>query len=145
MTSQAVSPRSVKVSEEVEGGDSVNEGASESNNEEQRALQEFDVDFERDSASGTPSSHFKGNSGTLRTHLHWRSWCPHGVSGRGVSSQHGHWHPGEDQVDVATAALDHCFFQSMPGEESFPVLVMVDHVKSMLSAHAVSMKGAVIE
>ena len=56
MTSQAVSPRSVKVSEEVEGGDSVNEGASESNDEEQRALQEFDLDFERDSASCTPTS-----------------------------------------------------------------------------------------
>ena len=61
-----------------------------------------------------------------------------------MSSQRGHWHLGEDQVDVATVALDHCFFQNMSGEESFPVLVMVDHVKSMLSAHAVSMKGAVI-
>ena len=64
VTSQAVSPRVGKVSEEVEGGDSVNEGASESNDEEQRAMQEFDVDFERDSASCTPSSHFRGNSGT---------------------------------------------------------------------------------
>ena len=143
MTSQAVSPRVGKVSEEVEGGDSVNEGASESNDEEQRALQEFDVDFERDSASCTPTS--EEIQEELRTHLHYRSWCSHGVSRRGVSSQHGHWHPGEDQFDVATVALDHCFFQYMPGEESFPVLVMVDHVKSMLSAHAVSMKGAVIE
>ena len=46
MTSQAVSPRIGKVSEEVEGGDSVNEGSSESNDEEQRVLQEFDVDSE---------------------------------------------------------------------------------------------------
>ena len=56
MTSQAVSPRVGKVSEEVEGGDSVNEGASESNDEEQRALQEFDVDFERDPTSPPPAS-----------------------------------------------------------------------------------------
>ena len=47
-------------------------------------------------------------------------------------------------MDVVTVVLDNCFFQNMSGEESFPVLVMVDHVKSMLSAHAVSMKGAVI-
>ena len=69
MTSQAVSPRVGKVSEEVEGGDSVNEGASESNDEEQLALQEFDVDFERDPTSPPPASctlsfHFRGNSGT---------------------------------------------------------------------------------
>ena len=62
-----------------------------------------------------------------------------------MSSQRGHWHLGEDQVDVATIALDHCFFQNMPGEESFPVLVMVDDVKRMLSANAVSMKCAVLE
>ena len=48
-------------------------------------------------------------------------------------------------MDVATVALDHCFFQNMPREESFPVLVMVDHVKRMLSANTVSMKCAVIE
>ena len=40
MTSRAVSPRVGKVSEEVEGGDSdVNECSSESNEEEQHALQ----------------------------------------------------------------------------------------------------------
>ena len=47
MTSRAVSPRVGKVSEEVEGGDSdVNECSSESNEEEQHALQGFDVDSE---------------------------------------------------------------------------------------------------
>ena len=97
MTSRAVSPRVGKVSEEVEGGDSeVNEGASESNEEEQHALQLFDVDSETERetrqvrrqrrAHRPPTS--EEIQEHLRTHLPYRSWCPHCVSGRGVSSQH---------------------------------------------------------
>ena len=48
-------------------------------------------------------------------------------------------------MDVATVALDYCFLRNMPGEESIPVLVMRDRETRMLSAHAVPMKGAVVE
>ena len=154
MTSRAVSPRVGKVSEEVEGGDSdVNECSSESNEEEQHALQGFDVDSETERetrqvrhqrrAHRPPTS--EEIQEHLRTHLPYRSWCPHCVSGRGVSSQHRRRDPGKDQVDKATVALDCCFLRNMPGEESIPVLVMRDRETRMLSAHAVPMKGAVVE
>ena len=48
-------------------------------------------------------------------------------------------------MDVATVALDYCFLRNMPGEESIPVLVMRDRETRMLSAHAVPLKGAVVE
>ena len=48
-------------------------------------------------------------------------------------------------MDVATVALDYCFLRNMPGEESIPVLVMRDRETRMLSAHAVPMKGAIVE
>ena len=126
------------MSEEVEGGDSdVNECSSESN---EHALQGFDVDSETERetrqvrrqrrAHRPPTS--EEIQEHLRTHLPYRS-------------QHRRRDPGEYQVDVATVALDYCFLRNMPGEESIPVLVMRDRETRMLSAHAVPMKGAVVE
>ena len=81
----------------------------------------------------------------LRTHLPYRSWCQHCVSGRGVSTQHRRRNPGEHSVEGATVAVDYCFLRNTPGEESIPVLVMRDRETRLLSAHAVPMKGGVIE
>ena len=81
----------------------------------------------------------------LRTHLPYKSWCHHCVSGRGVSTQHRGRSPGEDSVEVAAVAVDCCFLRNTPGEESIPVLVMRDQRTCPLSAHAVPMKGVVVE
>ena len=63
------------------------------------------------------------------------SWSPH----------HRRRTSGEDSVEVATFAVDDCFLRRPPGEESMPVLVMRDRETRLLSAHAVPMKGAVVE
>ena len=67
------------------------------------------------------------------------------MSGRGVSTQHRRRNLGEDSVEVATVAVDYCFLRNTTGEESIPVLVMRDRETCLLSAHAVPMKGAVVE
>ena len=67
------------------------------------------------------------------------------MSGRGVSTQHRWRTPGEDSVEVATVAADYCFLRNTPGEESIPELVMRDRETRLVSAHAVPMKGAVVE
>ena len=41
----------------------------------------------------------------LRSHLPYKFWCQHCVSGRGVSTQHRRRNPGEDSVEVATVAV----------------------------------------
>ena len=79
----------------------------------------------------------------LRTHVPYRSRCQHCVSGRGVSTQHRRRIPGKDSVEVATVAVD-CL-RNTPGEDSIPVLVMRDRETRPLSAHAVPLKGAVME
>ena len=133
MTPRAACPGVGKLSEEAEGGYSVvNEGARESNDEEHRQVR-------RQCRAHRPPT--EENQEHLRTHLPYWSWCPHSVSGRGVRSQHHRKDPGEDQVDVATVALDCGFFQDMPGEESIPVLVRRDRETRMLSADAVLVKG----
>ena len=81
----------------------------------------------------------------LRTHLSFRSWCQHCVSGRGVSAQHRRRTPGKNSVEVATVAADRCFFRNTPNEESIPELVVRDTETRQLSVHTVPMKGAVVE
>ena len=45
----------------------------------------------------------------LRTHLPYKSWCQHCVTGRGVITQHRRRNLGEDSAEVATVAVDECF------------------------------------
>ena len=133
------------MSEEVEGADS-EVGSSESN----FARVPMSIPRQTGRQTGRPDKSTASAVHTvlprhLRTHLPYRSWCPHCVSGRGVSSQHRRRDPGEDQVDVATVALDYCSLRNMPSGECIPVLVMRDRETRMLSANAVPMNGAVVE
>ena len=127
-------------------------GESTSDDEEQDPSVSHGIDDESEIERGTPtpsttSVHIvpptvEETQEHLRTHLPYRSWCQHCVSGRGVSTQYRGRSPGEDSVEVAAVAVDCCFLRSTPGEESILVLVMRDRETCQLSAHAVPMKGA---
>lgn len=87
----------------------------------------------------------------LPLHLHYRSWCPHCVFGKGHSSHHRR---GEDGLrDEPTIHLDYCFFSSKTAdlddeeenESSVKVLVMYDDQLDALWALRVAKKGALPE
>ena len=60
-----------------------------------------------------------------------------------LEQQHRRRDPGQDSVEVATVAVDCCFLRKH--EESIPVFEMRNRETRLLSAHAVPMKGAVVE
>ena len=72
------------------------------------------------SVTHTSLFHSAGTQEHLRTHFSHGSWCPHCVSGRGVSNQHRPRNLGGDQLKVATVAAVHCFLRKR--DDSIPVL-----------------------
>ena len=150
--SRAVSPLLEQVSD-AEEVQEIEESPSNDEEQDQCVLlwidDESEIERERRPLRRQRHSHRLPTSSEmkehLRTHLPYRSWCQHCVSGRGVGTQRRRRNPGEDSVEVAIVAVDHCFFRNTPGEESIPVLVMRDPETRLLAAHAVPMKGAVVE
>ena len=148
--SRAVSPLLEQVSDEEEVQE-IEESPSDDEEQDHCVLHgiddESEIERERRPLRRQRHSHRLPTSSEmkehLRTHLPYRSWCQHCVSGRGVGTQRRQRNPGEDSVEVAI--VDHCFLRNTPGEESIPVLVMRDPETRLLSAHAVPMKGAVVE
>ena len=82
--------------------------------------------------------------------LHWpfRSWCPHCVRGKGVSSPHRTTDDKEDRLDetgITTVSMDYCFVT--PGEDEdrsakdHPVLIIYDKRTASMFALPVGHKG----
>jgi hypothetical protein len=73
------------------------------------------------------------------THLPFRSWCPHCVSGKARNRPHRKL---KDKVhQVPNIVVDYCFLKGEGDEESLIVQVARDEESSYLFAHAVPRKG----
>ena len=125
--SRAVSPLPEQVSDE-ENVDEIEESTSD--DEEQDHCEVHGIDdeseIEREARQLRRQRHAHRSPTVeemqehLCTHLPYRSWCQHGVSGRGVSTQHRRRNPGEDSVQVATAAVHYCFLETRQAKIQFP-------------------------
>lgn len=73
------------------------------------------------------------------THLPFRNWCPHCVSGKARNRPHK---KQKDKVhQVPNIVVDYCFLGGEGDEESLVVQVTRDEASSYLFAHAVPRKG----
>ena len=83
-----------------------------------------------------------------RTHFPCRSWCRHRVDARASNPAHRgrkFAKAVEDDKVMKQVSYDCCFLRDQPGMESAKILVSKDCATRMLSAHVVSLKGAVID
>ena len=77
-------------------------------------------------------------------HIHYRSWCPHCVAGKGIPHQHRTGRETDEEQIGVTIRLDYCFFSLEDEEEDKdlkPILVVYDHSKRAIWAMAVEEKG----
>ena len=79
----------------------------------------------------------------MTSHIPYRSWCKHCISGRGQSDHHRHQLGGGDQ-EVPTISLDYAFLGESGGESDKlqPMLVLKDRKSGTIRAHMVEEKGA---
>ena len=77
------------------------------------------------------------------THIRFRNWCAHCVSGRGQSDHHERQVAIEDQ-EVLTISIDYAFLGEGGGERDKlqPMLVMKYRKSGTIKAHLVEEKGA---
>ena len=76
-------------------------------------------------------------------HIQYRSWCPHCVHGRGVSSPHRTDQEVED-LGVATLSMDYCFMTEEEKDEDIcPTLIVYDDKAMSIWALPVENKGPV--
>ena len=83
-----------------------------------------------------------------RTHIPYRSWCRHCVAARASNPAHRcrkFAKAVEDDKDMKQVSYNFCFLRDQPGMESAKILVSKDRATRMVSAHAVPLKGAVID
>lgn len=76
------------------------------------------------------------------THLPYRTWCPHCVAGKGISSQHRRSQDSQEDAIGATISADYCF--ATPEDESagsIPTLVMYDNKHGNIWPLRVKRKG----
>ena len=78
-------------------------------------------------------------------HFKYRSWCPHCVAGKGISSQHRQNSDGHSDEVGATVSLDYCFMiadEEVEAEEEDmrAILVGYDHEKFGFCALPVARK-----
>ena len=79
-----------------------------------------------------------------RTHVPYRPWCPHCVSGRKANWSHTAEQPRTSNA-VPEVHLDYCFFRNQPGGKSAPTIVLKDRDAKALAAHVVPYKGGDLE
>ena len=76
----------------------------------------------------------------LPLHLHYRSWCPDCVAGRGTQAPH--LTTGDEEDNGATVHMDYAFqSQKDKDEDANPILVAYEEVTKMFWALAVTHKG----
>ena len=76
------------------------------------------------------------------THLPFRSWCPHCVSGKAQDRQHKK-RENQDEKQIPEIVFDYVFLASAEDDETIPIRVARDWHTHMLFAHAVPRKGMV--
>ena len=65
----------------------------------------------------------------LPLHLEYRSWCPHCVAGKGISTQHRQRIGDKEELGI-TLSLDYCFMTADDVESDMrAILVCNDHSK----------------
>ena len=75
------------------------------------------------------------------THIPFRSWCSHCISGRGHNDHHKKQLHDEEQ-EVPTISLDYAFMNSKESEEEAqPIIVLKDRRSGTIKAHMVEEKG----
>ena len=92
----------------------------------------------RDPGAPTPKEVDQHNA----THLPFRSWCPHCLSGK-AQDQHHKKREEQDEKQIPEIVLDYVFLASADDEETIPIQVARDRRTQMLFAHVVPRKGMV--
>merc|ERR1712240_2189 len=78
------------------------------------------------------------------THLPFRSWCPHCVSGKAQDRNHKK-RENQDEKQIPEIVFDYVFLASAEDEETIPIQVARDRRTQMLFAHVVPRKGMVCQ
>ncbi len=78
-----------------------------------------------------------------RTHVPFRSWCPHCIAGRGADLPHMR-KPLDDAVRNEIS-IDYCFLRDAPGGPSQAVLAGRDRRSGIFIGHAVPFKGSGVD
>ena len=76
------------------------------------------------------------------THLPFRSWCPHCVSGKAPDRSHKK-RENHDDKRIPEIVFDYVFLASAEDDETIPIQVARDRRTQMLFAHVVPRKGMV--
>ena len=77
----------------------------------------------------------------MATHIPFRTWCKHCISGRGQSDHHRKQLDKGDQ-EIPTISIDYAFMNSKEADEaSQPIIVLKDRRSGTIKAHLVEEKG----
>ena len=78
----------------------------------------------------------------MLTHIPYRSWCRHCISGRGQSDHHRKQLAGREQ-EVPTISIDYAFLGESGAQDDKlqPMIVMKDRKSGTIKAHLVEEKG----
>ena len=72
------------------------------------------------------------------THIPYREWCQHCLKGRGTKKQH---RQSPDEKDKDVISFDYFFGSKKVGDETRPVLAMIDEKSQMKWARVLTAKG----
>ena len=100
---------------------------------------------------GSGTAHQEADRGAQCAALPYRSWCPHCVRGKAVTSPHPRGgDKTEDPVEesgITTVSLDYCFVSGVDEDEGTagdgPVLIIVDGKSGAMHALPTEKKGSV--
>ena len=121
-----------------EVGDVENEDFEEIKCQEDESEEARRPEVLRDPGAPTPKEIEEHNV----THLPFRSWCPHCVSGK-AQDRHHRRRENTDEKQIPEIVFDYVFMASAEDEETIPVQVARDRRTQMLFAHVVPRKGMI--
>ena len=75
------------------------------------------------------------------THLPYRSWCAHCVSGRGISTGHRRKKEHDREVETPRIAMDYFYLTGDQEEEKMPCIIMVNEETGERYSRMVEKKG----
>ena len=135
-----VRPYTLEVGELGDQEEAEDEGFENIECEEKEGEEARRPEVLRDPGAPTPKEVEEHNV----THMPFRSWCPHCVSGKAQSRHHKRVdHQGEKQIPEVV--FDYGFLGGKDDEETLAVQVARDRRTQMLFAHVVPRKGMVHE